>query len=75
MRNNYKQTFQDLKVVGWYFCSVFEEEENEKDEEEKKTLLPFESARTNRRVRERRDRLSDGFVDRKCESSSARRRT
>ena len=22
MRNNYKQTFQDLKVVGWYFCSV-----------------------------------------------------
>ena len=38
MRNNYKQTFQDLKVVGWYFCSVFEEEENEKDEEEKKTF-------------------------------------
>ena len=26
MRNNYKQTFQDLEVVGWYFCSVFEEE-------------------------------------------------
>ena len=38
MRNNYKQTFQDLEVVGWYFCSVFEEEENEKDEEEKKTF-------------------------------------
>ncbi|CAL6387996.1 unnamed protein product [Bathycoccus prasinos] len=38
MRNNYKQTFQDLEVVGWYFCSVFEEESKEEDEEEKKTF-------------------------------------
>ena len=38
MQNNYKQTFQDLEVVGWYFCSVFEEESKEEDEEEKKTF-------------------------------------
>ena len=34
MRKNYKQTFADLDVVGWYFCSVFNDSYDDDDERE-----------------------------------------